>query len=354
MTSTRLARSGRSARHCLTLFVLATASMARPAHGEEPAAAPAPAQSEAGDDEPTMLARKEFLEGAALVRAERWGEALAAFERATKLKPHAVTTFNIAQCERAMGQYTRARAALLAAIARSDASGELPPSVADEARGLVSELDRVLPKINVLLRPSDAAIAIDGRPLERVSETTFIAGSLAPAPGTSPNVESFQIIANPGPHFITVSRQGYQDVILNKTFAPGSTSTLDLGLDRLPASIHITSNVNDAIVRVNGADVGNPPVDLSRVAGRYHVVVTRRDFVTYEADVTVRPGEHSELFANMRRESKALTSRWWFWTAAGVLVAGAATGTYFLTRSDPQPQRAPTDGGGLGWSLRVP
>ena len=84
------------------LFVIATASLARPAYGEEPVAAPAPAQSEA-DDEPTVLARKEFLEGAALVRAERWGEALAAFERATKLKPHAVTTFNIAQCERAMG-----------------------------------------------------------------------------------------------------------------------------------------------------------------------------------------------------------------------------------------------------------
>lgn len=42
------------------------------------------------------------------------------------------------------------------------------------------------------------------------------------------------------------------------------------------------------------------------------------------------------------------------WTGIGVVVAGAAAGTYALTRSEPEPTRPATDGGGLGWSLRVP
>ena len=325
---------------------------------------PAPPTITPPGDDANALARREFLDGAALVRGERWGEALAAFERAAKLKPHAITTYNIAQCERAMGQFTRARAALFAALAQDEAStgSELAESVRVEGRGLVAELDRVLPRVTVTLKPNDAAIAVDGRPIERLADPSsassgvpsFVAGSLAPGPGESPKVETFLLVTNPGAHVITVSRQGYQDVVLNRTFAAASTPMLDLELDRLPATIHVTSNLADAIVRVNGADVGNPPADVSRVAGRYRVVVTRKDFVTYEADFAVRPGEHVELTATMRTESKALTQKWWFWTAAGVLVAGAATGTYFLTRSDPAPQRTPTDGGGLGWSLRVP
>lgn len=316
------------------------------------------AQEEAGEDT-NALARREFLDGAALVRGERWGEALAAFERAAKLKPHAITTYNIAQCERAMGQYTRARSSLFVALAQDEASSgsELAESVRVEGRGLVAELDRVLPRVSVTLKPNDAAIAVDGRPIERLpaaGEPTFVAGSLAPGRGESPKVDSFLLVTNPGAHVITVSRQGYQDVVLNRTFAAASTPSLDLELDRLPATIHVTSNLADAIVRVNGVDVGNPPVDVSRVAGRYHVVVTRKDYVTYESDFAVRAGERVELTATMRAESKALTQKWWFWTAAGVLVTGAAAGTYFLTRSDPAPQRTATDGGGLGWSLRVP
>jgi hypothetical protein len=83
----------------------------------------------------------------------------------------------------------------------------------------------------------------------------------------------------------------------------------------------------DAIVRVNDADVGNPPVEFSRNAGRYRVTVTRKGYVPYE---------------------------WWSWTAVGVVVVGAGAGTYALARSNSTPSRPPPDGGGLGWSLKVP
>lgn len=312
-------------------------------------------------DDPVSAARQEFLRGAELVKAERWAEALASFERAAKVKPHAVTSFNIGQCERAMGQYTRARRSLKEALKMNEASGnaDLPESASGEAKGLLAEIERILAKADVVLQPADGAVAIDGRPLDRVEDdedgrAVFFAGTAAPAPGAAPGLAKFRVVMNPGAHVVTVSRQGYQDVVVNKTFSPGSTQNLSLELDRLPATMHVTSNLTDAIVRVNDSDLGNPPVEVSRSAGRYHVAVTRKGYLTYETDVAVRAGERLEIDATLREEKQALTQKWWFWTAAGAVVIGAGVGVYFLTRSDPQPTRPAVDGGGLGWSLNVP
>src|SRR5512143_2083153 len=74
------------------------------------------------DDEATQQARTEFVRGTDFVNHAQWAEALAAFERSAKLKPHAVATYNIAACERALGHYTRARQALRDALAQNDAA----------------------------------------------------------------------------------------------------------------------------------------------------------------------------------------------------------------------------------------
>src|SRR5579859_6898324 len=59
---------------------------------------------------PIVEARQKFVEGAALVKNAQWADAETAFEESARLHPHAVTTFNIGACERAMGRYTKARA----------------------------------------------------------------------------------------------------------------------------------------------------------------------------------------------------------------------------------------------------
>lgn len=345
----------------LSSFVVFALALAMPvvALADPPAPAPSTASTES---EAVLAARAEFLKGAELVRQERWAEALGAFERASAKKSHAITTFNIAQCERALGQYTRARRALFEALDRDQeaAGGELPDPAREEARAMATELEHLLPRVAVTLQPSDAALAIDGRPLEpglasaAGDAPAFVAGTAAPGPGTPIHHVRFAVVMNPGTHVITVSRRGYQDVVLNRSFSPGSENTLKLELDRLPATIHVTSSHPDAVVRVNGSDVGNPPVEVSRAAGRYRVTVTRAGFLTYETETTVRSGERVELDAVLREDHPALTQRWWFWTAAGALVIGAATSTYFLTRPEPEPTRPPTSGGGLGWSLKVP
>jgi hypothetical protein len=303
-------------------------------------------------------ARDEFVAGAELVKKAQWAEALAAFERSAKLRPHAVTTYDIGACLRAMGQYTRAREALVRALAENDKSGgtQLSESLVADSKGYIAEIDHLLATATVHLTPANAAIAVDGRPLEVLAGAampTLVAGTLAPGAGTPPPVGSFTLVLDPGAHVVTLSRKGFADAIVNRTFLPGSTTDLKLELDRLPATLHITSNQPGAVVTVNGSDVGVAPVDVSRPAGSYRLVVKKDHFVTYESQVEVQAGEEANLEAKLFAESTSLTQRWWFWTAAGVVVAGAAVGTYFATRTSPTPERPALDGGGLGWTLKV-
>src|SRR5206468_3683083 len=103
---------------------------------------------------------------------------------------------------------------------------------------------------------------------------------------------------------------------------------------------------------ISGVDVGISPVDINRPAGTYEIVVGKVGYDTYRSEVTVRGGEETNFRATLQPESTPITKQWWFWTAAGAAVVGAAFGTYFLTR--PEPQRPGPDGGGLGWSARLP
>ena len=321
------------------------------------ASAPASASATAPESPETAQARDEFVRGTDFVRKEQWAEALTAFEHAAKLRPHAVTTYNIGTCERALGRYTLARKTLRRALDENTAAGgtQLPGDVTQEIKAQLGQIDGLLAAADVKLDPPGASIAVDGRPLDAdpSDASVMIAGIRDPGSGEPPANASFKLVLDPGAHVITISRKGYADAIVNQTFRPGSTTSLPLMLDRLPATLHIGADQEGAVVVVNGTDVGVAPIDLSRPAGSYRVVVSKPGFVTYEAQVVAQAGEQVELRAKLPVEKKSLTSRWWFWTAAGVLVVGAAGSiAYFATRPPP-PERPPLNCGGLGWCVQA-
>ena len=321
-------------------------------------------RADAGEPEPADAAgvaeaRTTFVQGSELAKRAHWAEALAAYERSAKLRPHAVTTYNIGICHRAMGAYTVARDTFARALVESDAASppQLAESLVAEDRAYIGEIDALLATANVRLTPANAAISVDGRPLELRKGASDAAPLLAagirpPGPGEPPPAGTFRVSLNPGAHVFTVSRPGFAGAVVNRTFAPSSTIDLALDLDRLPATLHVASSQPGAAVTFDGVDVGITPVDISRPAGTYHVVVRKPDFKPYDAQVAVQPGQELDLRAPLTKNETSITSRWWFWTAAGVLVAGVAAGTYALSRGETTHEQ-PVDGGGLGWAVKL-
>lgn len=307
----------------------------------------------------TDAARDAFKQGSAFAADSQWGAALAAFERAAKLRPHPWTTYNMGVCERALGQYVRARRTFARALSERRPDATLPDATVSDIERFVREIDGLVATLEVHLSPADASIAVDGEPLAPSSEAadksslpTLLAGIRPAGPGEKAPAPSFNLVLDPGTHVFLVAHEGFGDAVQNLAVRPGEKRVVELAIEKLPATLDVGADKTDAVVTVNDIDVGIAPVRLSRPAGTYHVKVQKAGFVTYESDATLKAGQKTDLRAKLSPEQPSIYKRWWFWTAAGVVVAGAATTTYFLTR--PDPQRPAVDGGGLGWSVKLP
>jgi hypothetical protein len=314
----------------------------------------------ADDADPRLEdARKAFAEGTELVRVAKYGEALSRFEASAAKRPHAITVYNIGFCERALARYTRSRAQLRAALARNQANpGELPDNLAAEAKVNLDEIERVLAHLEVTLDPPDATLVVDGRPLAPepgdATPPRVVAGVLPPDPmGKPPPARVFQIDLDPGAHVIVASHPGFDDTLVNDTYAPGARRTLTLKMSEQQATMHVRSNETGAIVTLDKKDLGAAPVDIRRPAGNYQLAVTKDGFVPWEEEVRVRSGQELQLVAPLQKQSHSVFKTWWFWTAAGVIVAGAVATTYALTRPGTTSERPPPNGGALGWAPQV-
>lgn len=315
------------------------------------------ASSASADEADTKGARDAFLRGAKLVREAQWAEALAAFEESAKVRPHAVTTFNIGACHRATGRYMLARRDFERALGEHKKSGEkeLSPALAEETRRAVEEVTKLQATWELELLPDEVTLAIDGAPLEAFTldgRSVLLAGTLPPGPGAPAPKGAFRVLLDPGSHVLTVSRRGFADAVRNETLAPGTSKSLRLELDKLPATLRVASAPEGGQVTLDDFDVGLAPLTISRPAGRYRVTVKKKGFLPFETQAVVDPGQTADVTAKLAVDKPSIVQKWWFWAGAGVVLAGAATTTYFLTR--PEPERPPVDGGGLGWAVRAP
>ena len=301
-------------------------------------------------------ARAQFASGAALVRTAQWAEALAAFEESSRLRPHPITTYNVGACQRALGRYTVAQAMLERALAEEAGSAKLPESLRAEAKTYLGEIGRLLVHVKLTVQPSDAAVAVDGRPLQTLDRPDgskiLVAGLRAAGRGEALPGASVEVVLDPGTHLLTLSRKGFSDQVATRTFSPGTSQVLTLNLDKLPATLRVSSNEERSLVRVDLIDVGYAPIEVQRPAGPYLIKVEKPGFSSYETRVKMNPGEDADIKATLT--PTPITQKWWFWSAVGVVATGAVVGTYFATRSPPPPERPALDGGGLGWTLKVP
>ena len=201
------------------------------APAQTPLRAPAPAE-----DTATSQARALFTEGTEDANRGDWSQALPAFERSEALRPHAVTTYNIGFCERALGRTMRARKMLGKALAENAAHGgvELPDDLSASARTYLAELERRIARAVVSVSPADSAITVDGAPLERGTtdgpRPVLWAGTRDPGPGEPPPASTFELELDPGSHVLVASRDGYGNEVTTRTFEAGAETALTLTL----------------------------------------------------------------------------------------------------------------------------
>ncbi len=328
----------------LTAILLVAALTPRDAVADDAPKTPvAPA-----DDTTKEEARRLFGVGVDAVRSFQWADALAAFEKSHAIVPNATTSLNIGVAERALGHYVRAKRALGRALDENRAGGGsvLSASSVADAEGYLKEIDGLLARAKVTVKPQGAAIVVDGRPLAG-DGSGYAAGIEPPGAGTTAPAGTFDLVLDPGNHVFLITRKGFSDAVVNRTFAPGSTLDLVLELDKLPATIKVSAEVEGAIVRVGRTDVGPAPVDVLRPAGTYPVTVSKEGFVSYETTLTVKAGEEAKIAAVLPKKKLAVEEEWWFWVSIAGAVGTAATITYFAVRPEPDP--VPYDGGNTGW-----
>ena len=343
----------------LSLVICIACAVASPVQASEQAPKPKTIESEAVAKEEATAA---FKAGTALVSEAKWAEALAAFERANGILPHAITLFNIGICERALGRYTAARKTFDAALVE-DKSGrtQLPDRLKQDIAGFLQEIEGLLVRVAVTVNPSSVSLAVDGRPLwqtprgaEETGPHVLVAGLLPAGKGEPLPASSFVLEMDSGRHVLTFSRPGHSDSIVAKDFVSGKAPPLDVSLDELPATIAISADQPGAIVTVEGRDFGPVPIVLQRPAGSYRVLVEKDGFVTSEALLNVKAGEESDYLATLPVYEPAITETWWFWTLSAVAVTGVGIGTYFLVEGLREPERATIGSGSLGWRVPLP
>jgi hypothetical protein len=103
--------------------------------------------------------------------------------------------------------------------------------------------------------------------------------------------------------------------------------------------IHIDANLAGATVEVGGERRGTTPVPALRLRApaSYDIRVRKDGYVPFRANVAVPPEGEVRVEAELSRRASnpRWYQRWWVPVVAGVVVAGAAAGTYVLLSEDP-------------------
>ena len=108
-----------------------------------------------------------------------------------------------------------------------------------------------------------------------------------------------------------------------------------LGIDVKGAGrLAVTSNEDAAAVFVDDLEKGKAPMpplpDLS--VGRHTIRLAKSGFYDWQSDFYVDPSETTATWAQLKPRPQAWYQKWWVWTIAGVVVAGAGSTAILLTR----------------------
>jgi hypothetical protein len=240
-----------------------------------------------------------FARGVELMQQARWQDAIRELEAAGASRATAALMFNLGLAYRAVGRDRDAVGAFTRFLAL--AAGAADPARRAEVEGYVRELTAALSQLRLDVAPPSASVSIDG------------------VPATSAIVD-----LDPGRHRIQVTAPGFDPVTREIVAQPGARSDLTLRLTPtdVTASLHVESNVRDAIIRIDGRAAGSGVVDQRLPPGRYAVDIRAPHRESFRRTVVLGPREHARIQAVLATPGRSVAGPVLGSTAGVLLTAG--------------------------------
>lgn len=244
-----------------------------------PPAASAPADSglEPGDS----AYEQAINEGLAAFRAADYARARTLFERAHALRPSARTLRALGLTAIEQKRYTQGKQELEAAL--TDPRTPLTDAQRAELDGMLTWMRSALSRLHIQVDPAQARMLLDGEP--------------------APSI----VTVEPGTHRLHVEAEGYDS------------------LDRL---VEAEAGLQHSVQVVLQRTVPAPGPNIARVDPTA---------AASPSPVFVQPTSAVDSGS----ESKAITERWWFWTAVGAVVVGGTIAAIALSSGSDEAPRPP-------------
>ncbi|QDA31598.1 PEGA domain-containing protein [Thermococcus indicus] len=158
---------------------------------------------------------------------------------------------------------------------------------AGESKTISATLTPTFGYLTIYSSPSGAEVYLNG---------TYI--------GTTP-VENHKL--DVGTYEIEIKKESYSQYTQKVTINPGETTTLNVNLNELPASLRIESTPSGAEVYINGDYYGTTPIETTLSAGTYTIRITKQDYEDYTTKITLEAGGEKKLTATLTPKFGYLT-----------------------------------------------
>jgi hypothetical protein len=305
-------RAASSALAIVLLTEAASAQSSPPRVAPEPIVVAPPEPAPLPPPSPALRAAKLRDDGNDAMLAMRYPDALAAYQAALELTPEDTRLlYNIARAEQLLGAYPEALTALesFAAHVGSEAKAKVGglDDLFAELRRRVSTLDLKCSERGARILVGDKIIGVTPLPRMRLA-----AGAVT----------------------LKLELDGFFPEARDIVLPGGGALSLEVSLHRKSTSgqLAISSTPIGALVSVDGHELGtaSPRLEVALPAGPHEIRAHHEGFDDARLSLLIAPGALRDVSIPLERSRSVLT-RFWFWSAVGVAVAGGVVLTYALT-----------------------
>lgn len=214
-------------------------------------------------------AKAEFNKGLEHVAAENYPAALAAFEKSYELRPKASVLFNIGMCLKALYRYVESMETFRRYL--EEAGPDLKPELVQQVSSAMAEMNQLVGRLRLAGAPDGAEVRIDGR----------VAGE---APFDKP------LPIDPGHRVIEILLPGHRTQRIEIDVESSGEAEAQVSLTRVEALLRIECSAADAVVRVDGEEVGGCPFEGEVAPGAHRVEVEAPAAERFDKEVVVEAG----------------------------------------------------------------